>query len=147
LDDHLAQAGPAAQSLAQLWAKLWRQPYVSAELLELCRLALARLHRDPLELAAVNPHAPATDAGALRRRAVSSGTGDGPFSPAERAALQFAELYAMDAQSIDEETADGVKAHFGEPGFVFLIEALGLIDGRIRTARCLRDIAAARTSI
>lgn len=30
--------------------------------------------------------------------------------------------------------------HLGEPGLVFLIEALGCIDGRIRTARCLRDL-------
>jgi hypothetical protein len=47
----------------------------------------------------------------------------------------------MDAQSIGDEQADEVKAHFGEPGLVLLIEALGCIDGRIRTARCLRDIA------
>jgi hypothetical protein len=144
LDEHLGQAGPAAQSFARLWGKLWHQEYVSAELLELCRLTLARLHRDPLEMAAANPHSPSGDAAAKRRRAALSGLAheDPAFSAAERAALQFAELYWMDAQSIDDEAADGVKAHFGEAGFVFLIEALGLIDGRIRTARCLRDLVA-----
>jgi hypothetical protein len=33
--------------------------------------------------------------------------------------------------------ARGVVAHFGEPGLVALIEALGFIDGRIRLARML----------
>jgi len=35
-----------------------------------------------------------------------------------------------------------VRDALGEPGLVFLIEALGCLDGRIRTARCLRDLAA-----
>lgn len=145
LDAHLAIAGPAAESFARLWRTLWRQDHLPAELLELCRLTMARLHGDAGEQAAANielgGHAPSPG----RRDAVLSGTAldDPAFSPADKAVLLFAEYYWMDPQSITEEAADAVKAHFGEAGLVMLIEALGCIDGRIRAARCLRDLTAA----
>ena len=56
--------------------------------------------------------------------------------------LLFTECYALDPQNIAEEVAQEAKDHLGEPGLVFLIEALGCLDARIRTARCLRDLAA-----
>ena len=56
IDRSLALAGAPAASFARLWQSLWVQPYVTAALLELCRLTLARLHQDDLELAASNPH-------------------------------------------------------------------------------------------
>jgi hypothetical protein len=46
VDRSLALAGAAAASFARLWQSLWVQPYVTAALLELCRLTLARLHHD-----------------------------------------------------------------------------------------------------
>ena len=74
-----------------------------------------------------------------KRAAVLAGsyTRDDRVSPSERAAVEFAEVYAMDAQAITDDLARGVVAHFGEPGLVALIEALGFIDGRIRLARML----------
>jgi hypothetical protein len=146
LDALLAPAGPAAESFAQLWQSLWRQPYVSAELLELCRLTLARLHGDALELAAVQPRAPEGERCSQRRRAVLEGEAlqHPSFSAGERAVLLFAECYWGDARSIPDDVADAVKADLGEPGLVFLIQALGCLDGRIRSARCLRDLAAAQ---
>jgi hypothetical protein len=131
LDRALAAAGSAAGSFARFWESLWRQPYVSAGLLEECRRTLARLHGDAIELAAVNPFAGANG----RARPEPAAT--------ERAVLLFAECYWGDAQAIPDDVADAVKAQLGEPGLVFLIEALGCIDGRIRSARCLRDLQAA----
>jgi len=146
LDEYLAKAGPAAVTFAGLWGKLWQQPYVAADMLDLCRLTFARLHDDATEQAAVNPHAPSL--GAPRRKSVLEGRAfdDPVFSPADRAVLMFAEYYWTDTQAIPDEAADDVKAHMGEAGLVFLIEALGCVDGRIRTARCLRDIAAHATA-
>lgn len=144
LDEQLAPAGAAAASFARLWRSLWSQPYLAPELLELCRLTLARLHRDQAELEAVNPFVPAGTA-AARRAAVQAGDAhksDG-FTAAEKALLEFTESYALDAQSISDAQAARVRDALGEPGLVFLIEALGCLDGRIRTARCLRDLAAA----
>jgi len=144
LDIHLASAGPAAESFAALWATLWRQNHVPADLLELCRLTLARLHKDAAEIAATNPHLAADRATAERRHSVltDQALADPAFSDAEKAVLLFAEYYWVDAQSITDDVAEAVKTHFGEPGLVFLIEALGCIDGRIRAARCLRDLSA-----
>jgi hypothetical protein len=143
LDLKLAPAGAAATSFARLFASLWQQPYTTAELLELCRLTLARLHRDEIEIAAINPRVPPGPGGAQRRAAVLSGnTHNSPqFSAAERAVLLFCECYALDAQSISDEVAQAAKGHLGEPGLVFLIEALGCLDARIRAARCLRDMS------
>lgn len=143
LDVHLAKAGPAADSFARLWVNLWQQNHVPAVTLELCRLTMARMHDDAAEIAAANPHLISDAISATRRRAVlASEALDHPdFSEAERSAMLFAEYYWMDPQSITDEVADAVKAHSGEAGLVLLIEALGCIDGRIRTSRCLRDLA------
>jgi hypothetical protein len=142
LDRTLAIAGSSAASFARLWQALWVQPHVAPLLLEMCRLTLARLHRDEAELAAANPHLEPGALPAARRATVIAGQAHAAadFSAAEKAVLQFAESYGLDAQSIPDETADAVKAQLGEAGLVFLIEALGCIDGRIRAARCLRDL-------
>jgi hypothetical protein len=142
LDLRLASAGAPAASFARLSASLWQQRYVSTELLELCRLTLARLHRDELEIAAVNPHLAAQAPAAPRRAAVLSGNSfrSSLFTPAEKAVLLFTECYALDAQGIADEVAEDAKGHLGEAGLVFLIEALGCLDARIRAARCLRGL-------
>ena len=141
LDRTLAIAGSPAASFARLWQSLWVQPYVSPALLELCRLTLARLHRDADELAASNPHVEPSALSAGRKAVVIAGNAHraAEFSATEKAVLDFTECYALDPQSIPDDTAEEVKTRLGEPGLVFLIEALGCIDGRIRAARCLRD--------
>lgn len=142
LDDHLAKAGPAAATFARLWGKLWQQPYIKTDLLDLCRLTFARLHGDAVEQAAINPHA--ANLASNRRQAVVDGRAfeDAAFTESDRAVLMFAEYYWTDAQTIPDAAAEDVKTHMGEAGLMFLIEALGVLDGRIRTARVLRDIAA-----
>lgn len=142
LGRHIAAAGSAAESFDKLWSAIWTQQRIPAELLELCRLTLARLHDYAPEIAASNALI-ANQPAAERRATVIAGNAldDAAFTDAEKAALLFAEYYWVDAQSITDEAADAVKAHFGEAGLVLLIEALGCIDGRIRTARCLSDIS------
>src|SRR5579863_194807 len=143
LDRHLAAAGGAAASFARLWHSVWVQPYVAPELLEMCRLTFARLHQDVLELRTINPHLAASAPAAARRTIVVAGDAfrSPLFSAAEKSVLLFCECYGLDPHSIADEVAEQAKAHLGEAGLVFLIEALGLIDGRMRAARCLRDLA------
>ena len=142
LDAALAPAGAAARSFAQLSERLWQQRYVPTDLLEAARLTLARLHGDAVELS-MHPNGPA-ELDPVRRASVVEGRAlsDPAFSSAERSVLLFTECYWGDAQSIPDDVADAVKAQLGEPGLVFLIQALGCLDGRIRAARCLRDLAA-----
>jgi len=143
LDRQLAAAGSPAATFAALWDSLWDQPYLSAQLLELCRLTLARLHQDAAELAAHNPHVPPGSLPQEQRAALLAGAAlhRGPFSAVERAILDFAQTYALDAQSLTDAQAAAVTQQLGERGLVFLIEALGCLDARIRAARCLRDLA------
>jgi hypothetical protein len=130
----LRAGGQMAECFDRAWDSVWQQPHVPAAVLELCRLRLARLHG--LVEAEAQPRV-AVDAG--KRAAVLGGSyaRDDRVSPAERAAVEFSEVYAMDAQAITDELAAGVVEHFGEPGLVALIEALGFIDGRMRLARML----------
>jgi hypothetical protein len=141
LDRALAPAGSAAAGFARLWQSLWVAPYLAPPLLELCRLTLARLHRDPAEVAAQNPHLGSDTVGAEQREAVLAGQAhrSAAFSADERAVLEFAESYGLDPQGIPDASAEAVRAALGDAGLVFLIEALGCLDGRMRTARCLRD--------
>jgi len=144
LDAQLAPAGSPAASFARLWKSLWRQPYLSPVLLEMCRLLLARLHGDHAEIAADNALVPAGTLPPEKRALLLAGKAFGSehFTGAEQAVLAFAENYGLDAGSITDEQAAAVSAAIGETGLVFLIEALGCLDGRIRAARCLRDLAA-----
>jgi alkylhydroperoxidase family enzyme len=131
----LDAGGEMARAFEQAYESIWQQPHLPAAVLELCRLRLARMHGATAEIDA----APRVAIDAAKRAAVLNGnySRDDRVSPAERAVVEFCEVYAMDAQAITDELAAGVVAHFGEPGLVALIEALGFIDGRMRLARML----------
>ncbi len=143
LDEHLARGGPAAQSFARLWRQLWAQDHIPPELLELCRLTFARLHGDEVEMRTVNTFIENGGPKAALRQLVRDDRAlyDPTLPAGWRPVLLFAEYYWTDAQSIPDDVADAVKDHHGEAGLVLLIEALGCIDGRIRSARCLRDLS------
>ncbi len=148
LEAALVAAGPLAKAYERLWASIWAQPYVSAAVLELCRLRVARLRGADCELQARHPSAQAPDFSEDKAQAVIAGqiTAARGFTPAERAALEFAELHAIDANMITDELADEVKKHFGEKGLVALIEALGVIDGRIRVGQILTQLQSGSAS-
>jgi alkylhydroperoxidase family enzyme len=132
----LVPAGAIAEAYELLWNLVWNQPHVPASVLELCRLRIAQMHEAARELTIRHAAAGLDEAKVAALLSGRSSAG-GPFSAAERAALEFAELHVMDPAAITDKLADEVKAHFGETGLVTLIEALGFIDGRIRLARIL----------
>ena len=130
----LRSGGELARAYAKFCDAAWRQPHMPAGVLELCRIRLAQLHgaADELELG----HPAAVGFPDIERKSRSLRGGgwlrDGALSEAELAAIGFAELYAQGASMVTDEVAADVKRHFGERGLVALIEALGVIDGRIR---------------
>lgn len=128
LDRRLAPAGALAQEVEALHAAVWRQPHLPAAVLELCRLHLAMQHRVEAEL---RP-APGTDAAKAAAVLADRWADDASISAAERAALEFTAYYVLDVQSISDAVAAKVVEHFGEPGLVALLEALGVLDGRLR---------------
>lgn len=132
VSDVLAPAGVLARDFDSVWRQLWRQDHVPPRVLELCRIRLAVLHRAAWEAARL--FGPEDDADRIAAVRDGSYVRDGRFDAPERAVLAFTEMYAQDPAAIDDELADAVKAHHGEPGLVCLVEALGFIDGRIRLA-------------
>ncbi len=112
---------------ADLYRSFWSLQSVPAPTLELCRLRLAQLHGSDLawrhqEVAV----------GDERRQALRQWPGSDLFSPAEKACLELCEVHAMDARAISDEQADAVKAHYGEVGYVAVVQALGVFDAVIR---------------
>jgi hypothetical protein len=130
----LRSGGALAAAYEAFCESVWRQRHLPADVLELCRIRLVQLHGagDALRVR----HPAARSGPDIERRAASVLAGtwlrDGVLTEADCAALGFAELYAQGAGTITDEAALEVKRHFGERGLVALIEALGVIDGRIR---------------
>ncbi|MFK7977751.1 MAG: hypothetical protein AB8C02_16595 [Halioglobus sp.] len=123
----LAAAPEIADKFDTFYASLWRQSHVNGEVLELCRLRLAQLLRSSFDMQRQDHPLPAH-----KRENVSKWNTDNAFSEADRACLGLAEVYAMDPASITDEQAEAVKQHFGDKGFVVLLEALGVFDGMAR---------------
>ena len=116
-----------AEKFDLLYASLWQQPHIAASTLELCRLRLAQLHQCEVEWLREDQ-----SLAAEKREKLSQWNQSGEFADAERACLEFTEMYAMDAQSITDGQADAVKQHYGDAGLVALVEALGIFDGMTR---------------
>jgi hypothetical protein len=144
----LSPAGTLAAAYEALWESLWTQRWVPADIIELCRLRLAQLHGADAEL--VIRHPAAVRAGFDETKAavlLQPGPGRSQrFSAAERAALELAELHAMDPAMITDAVCDEVKRHFGEPGLVALIEAVGLIGARIRLSLLMPQLLREKSS-
>lgn len=112
---------------------LWRQPHVPGEALELCRLRLAGLHG----AAALCDIAPWSQppAGAVAATLAGRWYRPGEVDAVAAVCLELAEVYYQDPSAIDDALADRVIATVGEPGYVVLIEALGVFDGLARLER------------
>lgn len=141
LGQALAAGAAMTVEYERVWDAIWRQPYVPAAVLELCRLRLAQLLGASTELTA-QPGI-AIDPAKVDVLLNGDYSRDAGFSAGELAALEFTEIYAQDPQALTDELADNVKRHFDDPGLVCLIKALGFIEGRIRLALMFSAVAAA----
>ncbi|MDE0930663.1 MAG: hypothetical protein OSA77_08240 [Halioglobus sp.] len=126
-DSTIGELAELAAPFSALYASLWTQRHVPADVLELCRLRLAQLHQCAVELQRQEIGIPAK-----KSERLAQWDTDPIFSPAERACLAFTEVYAMDTQALTDQHADAVKMHFGDAGLVLLVEALGILDGMTR---------------
>ena len=120
-------------------ASYWQLPQIPAQVLDLCRLRIAQIHRCDVELARR-----ATTLHSDKHDALANWTRSDLFSDAERAGLEFAEMYAIDVSAISDAQADAVKKHFGDAGLVALVQALGLFYARCRMSQ-LWDLPAGAT--
>jgi len=126
----IEQAPFLKQQFQDFYSSFWQLPYIPAQTLELCRLRLAQLHQSETEFKRVE-----VELAASLRDNLSQWSKSDSFDDAQKAALAFAEVYAMDPQAITDVLADDVKAHYGDAGLVALIEALGLFYGLTRVSQ------------
>ncbi len=126
-DSTIGELAELAAPFSALYAALWTQRHVPADILELCRLRLAQLHQCGVELQRHEIDIPAE-----KSEYLAHWDTDPIFSPAERACLAFTEVYAVDVQALTDQNADAVKIHFSDAGLVLLVEALGILDGMTR---------------
>jgi alkylhydroperoxidase family enzyme len=119
-----------AAAFNDFYSVLWSQPHLPAPVLELCRLRLAQLHNSECELLRIE-----VEISGSQRESLSRWNNSDVYSDAEKACLEFTEIYAMDCQAITDAQAEAVKTHFGDAGLVALIEALGILDGMTRLSR------------
>ena len=126
-DSTIGELAELAAPFSALYAALWTQRHVPADILELCRLRLAQLHQCGVELQRHEIDIPAE-----KSEYLAHWDTDPIFSPAERACLAFTEVYAVDVQALTDQNADAVKIYFGDAGLVLLVEALGILDGMTR---------------
>ncbi|PLW81572.1 hypothetical protein CWI75_15190 [Kineobactrum sediminis] len=126
-ETHTAALPVIGDHFEQLYASFWELPQLPAQTLELCRLRLAQLHRSHADFELQKyPLASA------KRDSLKDWHRGELFTAAERACLEFTEIYAMDCRNITDEQATAVKQHHGEVGLVALLQALGVFDGVIR---------------
>ncbi len=134
IDAQLAPAGAVAGLFAGLSAKFWDLPHLSAQTLELCRFALAILHKAEAEAALRHPAASGLDPAKIDAVLGERWRKEPALTAAEKAALDFTEYYFIDPDSIPDEIAAKIVLYYGDNGLVCLVEALGFVDSRIRLA-------------
>ncbi|HEY5164809.1 MAG TPA: carboxymuconolactone decarboxylase family protein [Acidimicrobiia bacterium] len=117
------------------YATFWTHDLLDPIVLELCRLRVAQLLRCESEQWV--RYEPALRAGLTEEQVarLAQWPTTPMFSPAQRAALGFAEQFVIDVEGIDAQLRDAVVDHFTVAGLVALCEALALFDGfcRFRT--------------
>ena len=112
-----------APSLAALEDEMWS--INDPELLDLCRIRLGQLMGRDLPARAAGPD----KVGALRRW-----PSDPAFSEAERAVLDFCELYAIAAGAITDAHTERLHDHFDEPALAALTMGIAVYDALVRVA-------------
>jgi alkylhydroperoxidase family enzyme len=101
----------------------------SPRLLELCRVRIAILLGCAAEADARTPGSGVAD-GDLA--AIRSWPTDPRFDAVDRACLGFTEHYVIDVASIDDDTVTAVREHLGDEGLVNFVNALLVVEQRIR---------------
>jgi alkylhydroperoxidase family enzyme len=107
-------------------AIFWEKRPVDPELLELCRLRIARLQRAP---ACERARTPGVRVDAAKLAALDAWWRSPVFSAVEQACLRFAEQFALDPKGLSDEDARAVVEALGDAGTVAFVQALAIFDG------------------
>jgi alkylhydroperoxidase family enzyme len=97
------------------------------QVLELCRVRIATLHRCQSELADQR-----ADIGAERRAGIAQWPTSDLYSDREKALLRFTEQYVIDAQGVSDADAAGVTAALSGPEVAAFTTAIAMFDATCR---------------
>ena len=128
--ERLRHAPDVAAAIDAAWDAAWSS--VDPCLLELCRLEIATILRNPIEFESRT--AAAITAGFDDRKvsALTSWMQSSLITPAERACLAFTDAFVIDVASLPDQTAAAVCEHLGDAGLVDFASALLVLEQRQR---------------
>ena len=129
----LADRAPVADQLEKIHGLAWE--VADPVLLDLCRLRIAMLLGCHSELEVLNSDLDSDKIASLSQWATS-----GLFSEREKSCLRFTEEFIVDVSQIPDSSAFAVRDHLGEEGFVNFVNALLVIEQRIRLQLVWRKI-------
>ncbi len=130
--ERLRHAPDVASALDAAWDAAWSS--VDPCLLELCRLEIATILRNPVEFESRTPAAIAAGFDEGKVSALSSWMHSPMITTAERACLAFTDAFVIDVASLPDETAAAVGEHLGDAGLVDFASALLVLEQRQRLA-------------
>ncbi|MBD2843329.1 carboxymuconolactone decarboxylase family protein [Erythrobacter rubeus] len=121
------------------YGTLWDEAVLDPALLEMIRLAVARVHRCDAELAIRHEASGLSDA---KRAALANWRSSDLFSDSERVCLAYAERIPFEHTAITDAEAEAVKDALGEAGYVAFSVAGSLFDAmcRVRMVMALEPV-------
>ncbi len=121
----LGDRTPVADQLENIHGLAWA--VVNPALLDLCRLRVAMLLGCRSELEILN-----SDLSSEKVASLSQWSSSSLFNECEMSCLRFTEEFIVDVSSIPDSSAFAVRDHLGDEGFVNFVNALLVVEQRIR---------------
>ena len=121
----LGDRTPVADQLENIHGLAWA--VVDPELLDLCRLRVAMLLGCRSELEILN-----SDLSSEKVASLSQWSSSSLFNECEMSCLRFTEEFIVDVSSIPDSSAFAVRDRLGDEGFVNFVNALLVVEQRIR---------------
>ncbi|MEC7924103.1 MAG: hypothetical protein VYB80_02690 [Actinomycetota bacterium] len=121
----LGERTAVADNLADIHGLAWE--VVDPVLLDLCRLRVAMLLGCQSELGILN-----SDLSSEKMASLAEWPSSSLFNECEKSCLRFVEEFVVDVSSIPDGSAFAVRDHLGEEGFVNFVNALLVVEQRIR---------------
>src|SRR3954451_4530355 len=115
-----------------------------AVLVELCRLRIAQLVESAFDASLRYEAAQAAGLSEEKLAAIGESPESELYSDRERAALEFAEQFAIQSSTISDDDVARLREHLSTEEFIYLTKALGVIDQFARSNSAFR-IAPAQT--
>ena len=124
-DEVLGERAGVKKELANIHDLAW--DVVDKELLSLCKLRVAMILGCDEEEKAAKAYLNSSKADEVAQWSTSK-----IFTDREKCCLRFSEEFIIDVSSIPDVSAIAVREHLGEEGFVTFVNALLVVEQRIR---------------